>query len=80
MPFTEDEIVSLLQDAATKYFDGLDTQAKWVNFINIVDKGTVKTFIRNVLLNAAGECDESSVNLAERADDLEALATTVAGL
>jgi hypothetical protein len=80
MALSEEGIVRLLQDAVSRYFDSLDTQAKWIDFINIVDKQTVKAFIQNALNTTANNYDASAVSLAARADDLEDLATIVGNL
>lgn len=80
MALTEEETVQLLQNAAVDYFRSLDTTAKWVNFVNIVSKSVVKTFIQNALTSTANNYDTSSADLAAKADDLEALVTTVGNI
>lgn len=80
MALSEDEVVRLLQDAAKEYFDSLDTQTKWINFINTVNKQIMKSFIQNVLNSTACNYDIGAADLAAKADDLEDLATIVGNL
>ena len=80
MALTEDELVQILQDATTEHIQTLDTQAKWVNFVQTINKNKVKTFIQNRLNATAQSYDTSAANLEVKADDLENLATLVGNL